>query len=102
MPRLDPKEIVDSVADGVLSAAGFLPNTAENIARNATDYAASVRRSLDEVKTNMPDRPEVIPRAALGIVGETIGAGIGMVEAVAMGVSKTIKDIKTQAKRVTG
>lgn len=102
MPRFDPKEIVDSVADGALSAAQFLPNTAENIARNATDYAASVRRSLDEVKTNMPDRPEVVPRVAFSIIGETVGAGIGMIEAVAMGVDKTVKDIKSQTKRVTG
>jgi len=102
MVSFDPKEAVDSVVDGVLSAVGFFPNVAENIARNATDYATAVRRDLEDIKTSMPDRPEVLPRVAFGIIGQTIGAGVGMVEAVATGIDKTAKDIKSQTRRVIG
>jgi len=98
---IDLKNVVDSVAGGVVSAAEILPNVAENVAKNATDYAGAIRRDLEDLKTNMPDRPEVIPRVVFGIAGQTVGAGIGVIEAVVMGIDKTVKDIKTQTKRIT-
>ena len=98
---IDPKNIVDSVANGVVSAIGVLPNVAENVAKNATDYAAAVSKDLGELKANMPDHPEVVPRVALGIVGQTIGAGFGMIGGVIAGVDKAIKEIREQTERVT-
>ena len=97
--EIDPKKIVDSVANGVVSAIGVLPNVAENVAKNATDYAVAVGKDLDELKANMPDHPEVVPRVALGIVGQTIGAGLGMIGGVVAGVDKAIKEIREQAPK---
>jgi len=92
---------VDSVADGVISAGGALPNVAENVAKEASSYAAAISRDLDELKADMPDHPEAVPRVALGVVGQTVGAGLGLIGAVVAGVDKAIKDIKTQTERVT-
>lgn len=98
----DLKTLVDSVADGAISALGTFPSVAEKVAANATDYAAAVKRDLEDVKTNMPDKPEVIPRVAFGIIGQTVGAGLGMFGAIAAGVKESIDEIRAQTKRVTG
>jgi len=101
MAKIDPKEIADSVADGVISALELFPYVAEGVAKNAQEYASAVHKDLEEVKAKMPEDPVVIPRVVLGVVGQTIGAGLGMVEAVVSGIDKTVKDIKAQTKRVT-
>lgn len=99
---VDPKVLVDSVADGAISVVETIPNIAEKIAANATDYAAAVKRDLEDIKASMPDKPEVIPRVAFGIIGQTVGAGLGMFGAIAAGVKESIDEIKAQTKRVTG
>ena len=99
--KIDLKTIVDSVGDGIVSAIGVLPNVAENVAKNAADYAAAVGKDLDDLKTNMPDHPEALPRVALGIVGQTIGAGLGIIGGIVDGIDKSIKEIRAQAERVT-
>jgi len=98
----DPKEIADSVVDGAIGAVQFFPRAAEGVAKVANDYAASANKGLTELKTRMPEEPMVIPRLALGVIGETIGAGIGAIEAVIKAGSDTAADVKSQIKRVTG
>ena len=97
----DPKEVVDSVGDGVVGAAQFLPRSAENIAGVAQAYAGSINRSIDDFKAKMPDEPAVIPRMLGSIVGETLGGVVGFVEAVVKAGSTTAADIKSQIERGT-
>ena len=99
--EIDPKKIVSSVANGVISAVGVLPCVAENVAKNAADYAAAVSKDLADLKANMPDHPEVVPRVALGIVGQTLGAGLGMLGGIVGGVDKAIKEIRAETEKVT-
>lgn len=102
MPELkDPKVIVDSVVDGAVGAAQFFPRAAENIAKVADAYAVSANKNINDFKAKMPDEPAVVPRLLLSVVGETIGAGIGMVEAIINAGAETAKDVKSQIKRVT-
>jgi len=98
----DPREIVDSIADGALSALQLFPRIAENIAANATGYAVSVNRNINNIKASMPDDPAVIPRTLGSIIGETFGAGIGMIEAVINAGSTTAREVSSQIKRTTG
>ena len=97
----DPKTIVDSIGNGVVGAAQVLPRAAENIAGVAHAYAGSVNRSIDEFKAKMPDEPAVIPRMIGSIAGETLGAVVGLVEAVVRAGSATVTDIKSQIDRGT-
>ena len=98
----DPKVVVDSVVDGAVGAAQFFPRAAENVAKVATVYAASANKNLNELKAKMPEDPTVVPQLLLGFIGETVGAGIGMVEAIVIAGSDTAKDVKSQIARVTG
>ena len=97
----DPKTIVDSIGDGVVSAAQVLPRVAENVAGVAQAYAGSVNRNINEFKAKMPDEPAVIPRMIGSIFGETVGAVVGLVEAVVRAGSTTVTDIKSQIDRGT-
>ena len=97
----DPKTIVDSIGNGVVSAAQVLPRAAENVAGVAQAYAGSVNRSINEFKAKMPDEPAVIPRMVGSIIGETVGAVFGLVEAVVRAGSATASDIKSQIDRGT-
>lgn len=97
----DPKEVIDSVGDGVVGALQIFPRAAENIAGVAHAYAGSVNRSIDEFKAKMPDEPAVIPRMLGSIAGETIGAIVGVVEAVVRAGGATAADIKSQIARGT-
>ena len=97
----DPKKIVDSICDGALSALQFFPRAAQNIAANATAYASSVNSNLNSIKAGMPDDPAVIPRAIGSVLGETLGAGIGMLEAVIGAGSDTAREVSSQIKRTT-
>lgn len=98
----DPKTLVDSIGDGVLGAVQFLPRAAENIASVALGYARSVNSSIDMVKTSLPDEPSAIPRLLGSVAGETLGALVGLPEAIIRAGSSTVADIRSQIKRGTG
>ncbi len=98
----DPKEIVDSVADGVVGAIQIFPRAAENIASVAHSYASSVNRNIDALKAGMPDEPAVVPRLLGNVIGETIGSFVGLFEALVKAGSDTAADIKSQIKKGTG
>lgn len=98
----DPKKVVDSVVDGTIGAIQFFPRAAENIAKVADAYAVSANKNINDFKAKMPDEPAVIPRLVFSVIGETIGAGIGIFEAVIKAGSDTASDVKSQIKRVTG
>lgn len=98
----DPKELVDSVVEGVIGAAQFFPRAAENVAKVADAYAVSTNKNINDFKAQMPEEPAVIPRLVGSVLGQTVGAGFGMLEAVGNAVMDTAKDIKSQISRGTG
>jgi len=97
----DPKEIIDSIGDGVVGSVQFFPRVAENIAGVAQAYASSVNRNINEFKAKMPEEPAVIPRMLGSIAGETVGVAVGLVEAVVRAGSATAADIRSQIDRGT-
>ena len=96
----DPKTLADSIADGVIEAAEGPVRIANNVAGVATSFAAEVKANMDGVKSAMPDDPSVIPDAAIKAVGQTVKAGLSMVEGVGRGVMDTFTAIKSQINRV--
>ncbi|MBA7635401.1 hypothetical protein ES703_43005 [subsurface metagenome] len=96
----DPKTLVDSIADGVVEAAEGPARIATNVASVAQTFASEVKANMDEVKKAMPDDPSVIPDAAIKAVGQTVKAGLGMVEGVGKGVMDTFEAVKGQIQRV--
>jgi len=98
----DPKELVDSIADGVVEVAEGPARVAVNVAKVADTYASEVKANMDSVKAAMPDDPSVLPDAAIKAVGQTVKAGLGMFEGVGKGVMDTFQAVQNQIKRVTG
>lgn len=98
----DPKTLADSIADGVIEAAEGPVRIANNVASVAQSFASEVKGNMEEVKAKMPDDPSVIPDAAVKAVGQTVKAGLGMVEGVGKGVMDTFAAVKSQIQRVTG
>jgi len=98
----DPKELVDSIADGVVEVAEGPARVAKNVASVADSFASEVKANMDDFKTRMPDDPAVIADVAVKAVGQTVKAGLGVVEGVGEGVMDTFEAVKNQIKRVTG
>lgn len=99
---LDPKTLVDSMADGAIELAEGPARVAKNVASVAETYASEVKANMDNVKSRMPDDPSVLPDAAVKAVGQTVKVGLGMFEGVGRGIMDTFEAVKGQIKRVTG
>jgi len=98
----DPKNVVDSVADGALEIIKGPARVADNIASTAEAYAKDMHSNLDEVQTRMPDDPAAIADFAVKTVGQTVKAFIGIFEGFGKGAMDTFEGVKSQIKRVTG
>lgn len=98
----DPKILVDSIADGVVEAAEGPARVAKNVAGVAETFASEVKGNMDDVKSRMPDDPSVLADVAVKAVGQTVKAGLGMVEGVGKGVMDTFEAVQSQIKRGIG
>ena len=96
----DPKELVDSIADGVVEVAEGPARVAKNVASVADSFASEVKANMDDFKRRMPDDPSVIADAAVKAVGQTAKAGLGMIEGIGNGIQDTFKAVKGQIERV--
>ena len=97
----DPKEIVDSVADGVVELAEGPVRVVNNVAAVCEGFSAEVKTNMEEVKRRLPDDPAVLADVAVKALGQTANAGLGVVEGIGKGVMDTLGGIKTQIERVT-
>ena len=98
----DPKTLVDSVLDGVVELAEGPARVAENVAGVAGTFASEVRANMESVKNQLPDNPAVIPDAAIKGIGQTVKAGLGLIDAIGKGGMDTFSAVQTQIRRVTG
>jgi len=96
----DPKELVDSVADGIVEVAEGPARVAKNVASVAESFASEVQSNMDDFKGRMPDDPSVIGDAAIKAVGQTAKAGLGIIEGIGDGIQDTFKAVKGQIERV--
>ena len=93
----DPKDLVDSVADGAVELAEGPVRVAANL-----KHLSEIHQAMDTIKSRLPDDPSVIADVAVKAVGQTVQAGIGLVEGVGKGITDTLDGIKSQIRRVTG
>lgn len=98
----DPKEVADSVADGVVELAEGPARIAAKVGEVATSFATDMRNNMEDFKKRMPDDPAAIPDCAIKAVGQTVKAGIGMAEGFGKGIMETFDGVKNQIRRVTG
>lgn len=96
----DVKTLVDSVADGAIEAAEIVPRVATNVAGVATTFASSIKSNMDNVKSKMPDDPTVLIDAPIRAVGDTVKAGLGMLNAVGSGIQETLGAVQSQIGRI--
>ena len=98
----DPKEVVDSVADGGMEIAQGPARIAKNIAGVAETYASEMESNMEDFKKRMPDDPGAIADCGVKAVGQTVKAGLGLFEGIGKGAMDTFGGVKSQIKRVTG
>lgn len=98
----DPKELVDSIADGAVELAGGPVRVASNIADVASSFSKEVKSNMDDFKGRMPEDPAAIIDCAVKGAAETVKAGLGMAEGIGKGIMDTFEAVKSQIKRVTG
>lgn len=98
----DPKVLVDSIADGAVELAEGPARVAENVASTCQTFASDMKANMENVKTQLPDNPSVIPDAAIKAVGQTVKAGLGIVEGIGKGAMDTFSAVQNQIRRVTG
>ena len=98
----DPKELVDSIADGAVEVAEGPARVAKNVASVCETFASEVKANMDDFKNRLPDDPSVIADVAIKAVGQTANAGLGMIEGFGKGIMDTFEAVKGQIKRVTG
>ena len=99
---INPKTLIDSIADGVIEVAEGPVRVANNLARVAESFSASVKTNMDEVKAKMPDDPMVIPRVIIRGIGQTGHTGIDAVQALTNALNETAEGVKSQIRRGTG
>lgn len=98
----DPKEVVDSVADGAMEIAQGPARIAENIAGVAETYASDMKSNMEDFKKRMPDDPGAIADCGVKAVGQAARVGLGIVEGAGKGIMDTFDGVKKQIQRVTG
>jgi len=101
MMKFDPKTLVDSIADGVVEVATGPARVADNVSAVANKHAKDMHANLDTLKSQMPDNPAVIPDVAVKTVGQTVEAGLGVIEGIGKGIMDTFAGVKNQINRVT-
>jgi len=98
----DPKILVDSVADGAVEVVEVVPRVAENCAIVCTAFAASMKGNMDSVKSHLPDNPGILPDIAVKAVGETVMAGVGLVQGLGKGIMDSLGGVQDQIRRGVG
>ena len=98
----DPKEVVDSVADGAMEIAQGPARIASNVAGAAETYASEMEANMEDFKKRMPDDPGAILDCGVKAVGQAARVGLGIVEGVGNGFMDTFAGVKKQIQRVTG
>lgn len=97
----DPKELVDSVVDGIIEVAEGPARVLGNVASVAGTYASDVKSNMEKLKSSLPDNPEVIPSCLIKGASHTVKAGIGFFEAIGNGIKDTVDGVKRQIDRAT-
>ena len=96
----DPKEVVDSIGDGVVSVL----QTGSRLLKKQGALSEEVGDKLvaigEDIKTQMPDRPEVLARAVVETVGCGVKLVVGTAGNIAASLSETGSEVKKQVSRI--
>jgi len=96
----DPKVVVDSIGDGALTVVNTLPDAGKRLLNVGADYAGQIESDISAIKSGLPDNPGVIVDTGVKLIGQTVSAGIGGVEALAASFLNTLNGVKTEIGRV--
>ena len=96
----DPKEVVDSIGDGVVEILQTGSRFLEKQGALGKEVGDKLVAIGEDVKNQMPDRPEVLLRAAIGTIGSGVKLAVGTVGNVATAFSETGSGVRKQVSRV--
>lgn len=96
----DWKVVIDAVGDSAIQILRLPPKIAEGCADAAKSYASKVDRRLGEVEAEMPGHPDVLVRAPLGLVADTVGLISDVITPVASSIGSTAKGISAQVEKM--
>lgn len=97
---MDLKTVVDSIGDGVAEVVQ-LPMRLTTVAGHRIEVAGTEAQGVVRmVKEGLPDRPEVIPNAAVLLAKNTLNGVISSVGETVGAFGATAKGVEGQIRRV--
>lgn len=96
----DPKEIVDSMADGACTVLSVGPKLMNNCATSVADWAKNVDSDFANLRNDMPDKPEALPDTILKLTGHTVNGAFSTFEGAGRAVLDTCDGVRKQINRV--
>ena len=96
----DWKVVMDAVGDSAVQLVRVVPKVAEGCADAAKTYAGKVDRTLGEVEAEMPEHPDVLVRAPLGILADTIELVGEVIVPITSAISSTAKGLSAQVEKI--
>lgn len=96
----DWKTVMDAVGDSAIQILRLPPKIAEGCADAAKSYASKADRRLAEVEAEMPEHPDVLVRAPLGLVADTVELIGEVIAPVSSSIGSTAKGISAQVEKI--
>jgi len=96
----DWKVVMDAVGDSVVQILRLPPKVASGCADAAKAYADKIDRRLGEIEAGMPGRPEVLVKAPLGALADTISLVGEVITPVAGAISSTARGIGAEVEKI--
>ena len=96
----DPKEVIDSIGDGITEILQTVPRFLEKQGALNKEVESELLAIKEDVKANMPDKPEVLLKAAIGTVGSRVKLVTGTANNIGAALSETGSGLKKQVSRI--
>lgn len=96
----DWKAVIDAAGDSAIQVLRLPPKIAVGCADAAKSYAGKVDLRLGEVEAEMPEHPDVLVRAPLGVIADTVGLISDIITPVASSIGSTAKGISAQVEKI--
>ena len=96
----DPKEVIDSIGDTITEILQTGPRFLEKQGALNREIGNDLIAIKEDVKTNMPDKPEVLLRAVVGTAGSKVKLAVGTIGNIATSLSETGAGVRKQVSRV--
>lgn len=92
--------ILNAIGDSAIEVVKTVPKIAMGTAGAAEKYAAQVDARLTEIQRGMPAHPEVLLKAPLGALADTIGFVSDVITPIGSALGSTARGISYEINKI--